>query len=258
VRTVLLDEGLRRTDAPNGLVVVTERLPGVRSAAVGVWVRSASGHEPRAVMGVSHLLEHMVFKGTERRTARDIASALEDRGGSLDAFTSRDHTSYQAHVLAATSARPRRAHRPRAAHRCCARRTSPSSATSSSRRSTACSTRRMTSCTSCSRDALPRPPVRLLDSRHTGQRRRAAGEHTPAHPYARLLPGQLRDRLRRRRGPRRLPRVAGRPRVVRGRCCPGAPPCGPRDGCTRRHAHRGPQAEPGACRARHRYGDLTR
>jgi predicted Zn-dependent peptidase len=101
VRTVLLDEGLRRTDAPNGLVVVTERLPGVRSAAVGIWVRSASGHESRAVMGVSHLLEHMVFKGTERRTARDIASALEDRGGSLDAFTSRDHTAYQAHVLAA-------------------------------------------------------------------------------------------------------------------------------------------------------------
>ncbi len=50
-------------------------------------------------MGVSHLLEHMVFKGTERRTAREIALALEARGGSLDAFTSRDHTAFQAHVL---------------------------------------------------------------------------------------------------------------------------------------------------------------
>ena len=67
----------RRTDSPNGLVVVTERLPGVRSAAVGTWVRAASGHESRGAMGVSHLLEHMVFKGTERRTARDIALALE-------------------------------------------------------------------------------------------------------------------------------------------------------------------------------------
>lgn len=99
VRTVQLDDALHRTDAPNGLVVVTERLPGVRSAAAGIWVRSASGHEPRGKMGVSHLLEHMVFKGTERRTARDIAVSLEARGGSLDAYTSRDTTSYQAHVL---------------------------------------------------------------------------------------------------------------------------------------------------------------
>jgi predicted Zn-dependent peptidase len=99
VRTVQLDTELFRTDCPNGLTVVTERLPGVRSAAAGVWVRSASGHEDRQVMGVSHLLEHMVFKGTSRRTAREIAMSLESRGGSLDAYTSRDHTSYQAHVL---------------------------------------------------------------------------------------------------------------------------------------------------------------
>ena len=99
VRTIQLDDALFRTDAPNGLVVVTERLPGVRSAAAGIWVRSASGHEARAKMGVSHLLEHMVFKGTERRTARDIAVSLEARGGSLDAYTSRDTTSFQAHVL---------------------------------------------------------------------------------------------------------------------------------------------------------------
>ena len=61
MRTVLLDDNLSRTDAANGLVVVTERLPGVRSAAAGFWVRSASGHESPEVMGVSHLLEHMVF-----------------------------------------------------------------------------------------------------------------------------------------------------------------------------------------------------
>jgi predicted Zn-dependent peptidase len=99
VETSRLDQGLFRTVAPNGLTVLTEVLPGVRSVASGVWVRTASAHEPRAKMGVSHLLEHMVFKGTERRSARQLALELEVRGGSLDAYTSRDHTNYQAHVL---------------------------------------------------------------------------------------------------------------------------------------------------------------
>ncbi len=94
-----LDERLFRTTAPNGLNVLTEHLPGLRSAAVGVWVRWASGHEQPEQMGVAHLLEHMVFKGTQKRTAKELAHALEVRGGSLDAYTSRDHTSYQAHVL---------------------------------------------------------------------------------------------------------------------------------------------------------------
>jgi len=80
-------------------VVLSEHLAGVRSAALGTWVRTASAHEPVAQMGISHLLEHMVFKGTERRSARELAVALEARGGSLDAFTGRDTTSYQAHVL---------------------------------------------------------------------------------------------------------------------------------------------------------------
>ncbi len=97
--TEQLDERLLRCVAPNGLRVLTEALPGVRSAALGIWVRSASVHESPERMGVSHLLEHMVFKGTERRTPYQIALELESRGGSLDAFTSRDHTTYQAHVL---------------------------------------------------------------------------------------------------------------------------------------------------------------
>ncbi|MGQ0703481.1 MAG: M16 family metallopeptidase [Gemmatimonadales bacterium] len=97
--TQQLDQGLLRTTAPNGLTVLSERLPGLRSAAVGIWVRSASVHEPRELMGSSHLLEHLVFKGTRRRTAKQLAEELEVRGGSLDAYTSRDHTSYQAHVL---------------------------------------------------------------------------------------------------------------------------------------------------------------
>jgi len=74
-------------------------MPGVRSISFGAWVRAASLHEPRERMGVSHLLEHMVFKGTERRSAKDIALALEAVGGSLDAYTAREHTVFQARVL---------------------------------------------------------------------------------------------------------------------------------------------------------------
>jgi predicted Zn-dependent peptidase len=99
VETVRLDEGLSRTTAANGLVVLSEMLPGLRSAAVGIYVRTASAHEQSRQLGISHLLEHMVFKGTERRSARQLALELEVRGGGLDAFTGRDYTSYQAHVL---------------------------------------------------------------------------------------------------------------------------------------------------------------
>ncbi|MGH7530372.1 MAG: M16 family metallopeptidase, partial [Gemmatimonadales bacterium] len=97
--TVRLDREIHRTVAPNGVTVLSERVPTVRSVAVGVWVRTASANEPRPKMGVSHLLEHMVFKGTERRSAQEIALSLESRGGSLDAFTSRDSTAYHARVL---------------------------------------------------------------------------------------------------------------------------------------------------------------
>jgi predicted Zn-dependent peptidase len=90
---------LHRTVLPNGLTVLSEHMPGVRSIAFGVWVRAASVHEPRDRMGVSHLLEHMVFKGTPSRSAKDIALSLETLGGALDAYTAREHTSYQARVL---------------------------------------------------------------------------------------------------------------------------------------------------------------
>ena len=71
----------------------------MRSITVGVWVRQGAAHEQADVMGASHLLEHLVFKGTERRSAHDLALALEGLGGSLDAYTSREHTSFQARVL---------------------------------------------------------------------------------------------------------------------------------------------------------------
>ena len=97
--TVQLDREILQTQGANGLTVLSERVATVRSAAVGVWVRTASVHEARSKMGISHLLEHMVFKGTERRTAQEIALALESRGGSLDAYTSRDTTAFHARVL---------------------------------------------------------------------------------------------------------------------------------------------------------------
>jgi predicted Zn-dependent peptidase len=88
-----------RTELPGGLVVLTEAMPGIRSASLGVWARAGSVFESPEEMGVSHLLEHMVFKGTRRRSARDLALVLERLGGSLDAYTTREHTSYQARVL---------------------------------------------------------------------------------------------------------------------------------------------------------------
>jgi predicted Zn-dependent peptidase len=99
METVRLDRDVFQTIASNGVRILSERVASVRSVAVGIWVRSASVHEPRGQMGVSHLLEHMVFKGTARRSAQEIALELEARGGSLDAYTSRDTTAYQARVL---------------------------------------------------------------------------------------------------------------------------------------------------------------
>src|ERR1043165_2749972 len=89
----------RRKVLSNGLTVLSEHMPGVRSVSFGAWVRAASLHEPRERMGVSHLLEHMVFKGTARRTAHEIALSLEALGGSLGGYTAREHTVYHARVL---------------------------------------------------------------------------------------------------------------------------------------------------------------
>ncbi len=93
------ERGVERTVLSNGLTVLSEHIPGVRSISIGAWVRAASLHEPRERMGVSHMLEHLVFKGTKHRSAHQIASALESLGGSLDAYTAREHTCFQARVL---------------------------------------------------------------------------------------------------------------------------------------------------------------
>jgi predicted Zn-dependent peptidase len=102
VKEVKLPAGngrMQESTTPDGIRVLTESIPGVRSVSVGIWVRQGSAHEPEALTGASHLLEHLVFKGTESRGPKEIALALERVGGTLDAFTSREHTSYQARVL---------------------------------------------------------------------------------------------------------------------------------------------------------------
>jgi predicted Zn-dependent peptidase len=97
--TVQLDEKVWKTELEGGPVVLTEHIPAVRSVAAGVWVRWGASHDPVEHMGASHLLEHMIFKGTEKRSAREIALGIEGIGGSLDAYTSREHTACHARVL---------------------------------------------------------------------------------------------------------------------------------------------------------------
>lgn len=90
---------IRRTVLPGGLRVVTEYVPSVRSASVGLWVNVGSRDEGPSVAGAAHFLEHLLFKATPTRTSVDIAQAVDAVGGELNAFTSKEHTCYYAHVL---------------------------------------------------------------------------------------------------------------------------------------------------------------
>ena len=89
------------TTLPNGLRIVTERMPGIASASVGVWVLAGGRHEAAEQNGIAHFLEHMAFKGTKRRSALQIAEEIEDVGGYINAYTSREVTAYYARVLEA-------------------------------------------------------------------------------------------------------------------------------------------------------------
>ena len=99
----LLREGdgglVRRTVLPGGLRVITEQVPGVRSASFGVWVNVGSRDEKGAQTGSAHYLEHLLFKGTTRRSALDISALIEAVGGDLNAFTTKEYTCYYARVL---------------------------------------------------------------------------------------------------------------------------------------------------------------
>jgi predicted Zn-dependent peptidase len=90
---------VRRTVLPSGLRIVTEEVPSVRSAAIGIWVNVGSRDETPAVAGASHFLEHLLFKGTTRRTALEISATIEAVGGEMNAFTSKEYTCFYARVI---------------------------------------------------------------------------------------------------------------------------------------------------------------
>lgn len=100
-RTLLArpDGLVRRTVLPGGLRVLTEAVPGVRSVAFGIWAGVGSRDEPPSLAGATHYLEHLLFKGTRRRSALDIAAAMDAVGGETNAFTAKEYTCYYARVL---------------------------------------------------------------------------------------------------------------------------------------------------------------
>src|ERR1700733_2506791 len=93
------ERSVERTVLPNGLTILTERMEHMRSVAMGVWVRAGSRHEIAELNGISHFVEHMVFKGTETRTAQRIAREVDAIGGNLDAFTGKETICFNIKVL---------------------------------------------------------------------------------------------------------------------------------------------------------------
>src|ERR1700752_4411875 len=91
--------GVSRTVLPGGLRVVSEFLPSVRSVALGIWVGVGSRDEDVAHAGATHYLEHLLFKGTQRRTALEISAEMDAVGGEMNAFTAKEYTCYYARVL---------------------------------------------------------------------------------------------------------------------------------------------------------------
>lgn len=90
---------VRKSVLPNGIRVLTEAVPQFTSATLGIWVENGSSYEPPELNGISHFLEHIFFKGTERRTAKEIAESIDGVGGILNAFTGKEYTCYYAKVL---------------------------------------------------------------------------------------------------------------------------------------------------------------
>ena len=90
---------VRKSVLPNGIRVLTEAVPQFTSATLGIWVENGSSYEPPELNGISHFLEHIFFKGTERRSAKDIAESIDAVGGILNAFTGKEYTCYYAKVL---------------------------------------------------------------------------------------------------------------------------------------------------------------
>src|SRR4029453_6512618 len=94
------EDRIRRAVLANGVRLVTEQMPHVRSVSIGVWLMRGSRHEPSAHAGIAHFVEHMLFKGTSSRSAEAIAQQVDSIGGQLDAFTSKEYAGYSVKVLA--------------------------------------------------------------------------------------------------------------------------------------------------------------
>ena len=93
------NRNIHREVLPNGLIVLTEEMLHIRSVSIGIWVKTGSRHEDAEVNGISHFLEHMVFKGTKTRTAEDIARQIDSIGGNMDAFTAKECICFNVKVL---------------------------------------------------------------------------------------------------------------------------------------------------------------
>ncbi len=94
-----MKENIQTTRFENGLTILTEKMPDVRSATLGIWIRKGSRHEPTNLNGISHFIEHAVFKGTAKRNALDIAIETDRLGGNLDAFTMHEAVGFMAKVV---------------------------------------------------------------------------------------------------------------------------------------------------------------
>src|SRR5258705_13918129 len=95
---MMIDQ-VQTTRLANGLTILTEHMPGLRSVSLGIWVRRGSRHETPALNGICHFIEHALFKGTERRSARQIATESDRLGGHLDAYTSHEITGFALKVV---------------------------------------------------------------------------------------------------------------------------------------------------------------
>src|ERR1700691_6472182 len=93
------NHAIHKKTLPSGLVVLPEPMDHVHSVSVGIWLRSGSRREPGDLNGISHFIEHMVFKGTRRRSAQDIAREIDSLCGMLDAFTSKEMVCFNTRVL---------------------------------------------------------------------------------------------------------------------------------------------------------------
>lgn len=97
--SIEVPRNVRRTVLPNGLTILSEEMPHLRSVSAGIWIRTGSRHEEQTLNGISHFTEHMVFKGTENRSAEAIARAMDSLGGNLDAFTAKECICFNVKVL---------------------------------------------------------------------------------------------------------------------------------------------------------------